>query len=667
MGDFPRIRFLLPLTLVACLVAGGCDKQEKAPAEPVPFEKKPLPALTQPMKVPSSGGDATAELLSQVIRGSPSQAEPAVNTTLQLFGIPVVDHDGAVSQVPGISVRGVPTPAWAVQSLAFTAAAAPVMRVSDLFGPLSNLSELGGVDLTRLVVEDWAAAFKSSYDDTRQAATLLLEIGFPDGPANDGDLQTTAPGRLAVTSLQAQMILRRLAVEIRIGSGPTAANKNPSYRDVPIKMDGTPPCSMTHDQDKIVGYGSTGTRVLFGQLLKYLQDKGVIDANSNAPKNIKAANLLIDAANYGLMIAALRVDASLDRPPLVRTKETTKAGETKKLQALVHFKAGSEAMVNCFRLALSSVGIKGLTSPPDGPLASVRVGFRGREGTSDLEFDPAVWFRAPVDVITDKDGKASVNVEGRPQQRAVAQDAKPLDRTARLSIEVVPVEVSFFKDMMSIASQLGLSKDSTGRVPGVGPGVVLETLKRAIPISFPRQIDVRDWQGGRRFTLRGSYHWSRSGPLSYANWLDSDGSTTFNGVMGCVPPDAASAVWICFGQIEVRGSGINYQFAKTLVQITDKDCIGPWTVNATLRFNAYSLSELLDEVDVSPDPSNPIQSACGFVAGPGLPIDPDLIGRALQIPEQGSGLQGTFPAFDPENGHTGERTGEVALTILEEK
>jgi hypothetical protein len=636
---------LSPLTVAACSKKSGNAKDEA-----VPFDTRPLPALAPALPVPSGDHKAFAEKLAQTLQDT-TRAEPALVTAFALLDLPVSTHEGKLAPVAGASPRGVPTPAWVVQFLATNAQRAPAVNLGQLFAALSAHPDLKGMDLGPLVLRDWARAFHASERGRADAAAVLLRLGAPTGPSMSDTLANARPEQINVSALQAQLLLRRLAQEIVLTGGGTASSAHPAPRRIAVKDGQSSPCSMSHDQEMVEGVGSSGYSKIFNEVLEKLREKGIISPGSNLESNREVGSFIVDLANYVLLLAALHVDASIDRPPLVRTHDK-QAGELRTVTAHVYFDAGRAAMVNCWRLAFASVGMSGLEVPENGPLANVKVSFRGRQGTSEVEFDPTVRFTGPTDAKTNDDGKASVNVEGRPQRRKIPDSAPPVDKTATVSIQVIPTDTSFFSDLEKLF-KLALAKGE------VSPSLGIEMLKRMNPVPFLYDIAVRDWQDGRRFTLNGSYRWSHD-PINDGNPLDSDGNVSFTGEMGCLPSDTGTRTWICAGDLTLKGSGTTY-FLDPVIKTAA--CVYGWHARGlVLTFSGSTTGAVLDMVGLRLDPNSPAQPDNDYATCKRatltlvLPIDDRAIGHPLELPAPGKGLQGDLPlSFD---------NGTVSLTIL---
>jgi hypothetical protein len=637
----------LGLMLAACT-----HKQKGARDGPVPYEKSPLPALADPMPVPPGGDEQAAEALAVALSRPDGSIEPALITAYAMVGVPVSRHDGSLVNVPGQPVSGPPVPGWVVQSLAATARGAPLLNLAHLADVLTSQPEFGRLtNLGTLLKQDWADAFQSTDPGTVRLASLLLAAGESSGPASSGTIAETPPDQLDLTAIQVQLLLRRLAVELVAGNAPQPPSAQP--RLVPAHRLQDTPCSPPDPGADPVGNLAELKHQLFNGLAKALASGG--DKN---PAAAKAAGLLVAVANHLLLLAALHAQITLVNSPLVR-KKNRDAGETRTLDVDVRFDLGGGAQANCWLLVLNKLGIAGFKPPVAGPGKDLRIQFKGREGARDLDKDPLISIDKPTEKITDQHGHTSTSLIGWPRKETLTADAPPVDKTAKVDVLVFPKEVSFYKDLISV---LKSAKDGPAKV-------MLETLERMNPVTFHTPIPVRDWQGGRQFTFHGTHTWGRTGPFTSANQIDSDGSSSFTGVMACLPPDqnANPKVWICTGNAVVNGHGMTYRWGDTYPDPNHDDCAERWqSINVQFRFNAYSDNERLESVKVTVDPNHERQFKCGFAAGAPFPLDVALAPDGIILPEPRETITGSLAVLDPERGSEGLSNGTVNATIKAE-
>ena len=124
-----------------------------------------------------------------------------------------------------------------------------------------------------------------------------------------------------------------------------------------------------------------GAGLGFGQLVEYLEDKGLGAAGSIA-KASGAANLALAYVKSAWTLGAFTVDVGLDQSgsPLTRTKQMRpQTGERPQLAAKVRMDVGKPQLVNCFRPMLNAAGLD-FSLPTDGALAGAEVGWVLVEG-----------------------------------------------------------------------------------------------------------------------------------------------------------------------------------------------------------------------------------------------------------------------------------------------
>jgi len=642
-------RYVVTAVIVAALVTlNACTGEEKTAPDPPPNSSEQLPALASPLPLVEGNWPRNVERLALGLRHGGDATESAMVSTFQAFGLPVVDHDGTLVKVSGASPRGIPVPAWVVQTLVTSHQhGAPSVALSDLMNFFSAAPELGSRDLTSVVVSDLAEALQdpSSSDDAMLWAAL--------GSTADAtvDVRGSTPGsKNDLSAIQTQLLLRRLAQEItdvanRRGTAapPPIAPQHGSIdgresdiENAAFKVSGSdvrlPPCSLDPMEERIAGEANSRMKSMFHKTLKLLQERDVIGPSSNAMNGYKAANALISVANYYLLVSALTAKVELNNSPLVRT-HTKQPGQTRTLTAKVSFEPGSAAMLDCWQSAFAAVGLSGLKAPKRGMAKNLKVTFDGNIGFRESDALPLVSLAEPTRMLTDKEGIAKTSVVGRPQPRAVNQDAPAVDRVAWVKVKVIPSEVSFVKDLKSILDNTNLA---TG---GANLAIILEGIKRAYPVSFLQEIAVRDWQAGRQFRIHASWNASR---LPVPNTLTADlhGSATYTGQLGCLPDDAVPDRWACAGVMMGQGSGRYVQYRaendNTIV------CDGDWRVQGLrYEFTAYSFPGARNQIgSFEVKRTGRVKPLCDRLEGlfPRSPIDEGALG-AVALPDVGQAAE----------------------------
>lgn len=378
-------------------------------------------------------------------------------------------------------------------------------------------------------------------------------------------------------------------------------------------------------------------REVFRRSLEKLRDAGKIGPGSTVEAKQSAGNVIVAAANYALLVAALHADAELADAPLPRTTSASSDGEQRELRVHVVYRPGRESIVNCWGRFLSLMGLSGLRTPRAGDVANVKVFLRGRQGFDQRERGALVQFHGPIEAVTDPGGRATAVVEGRRQRRELPKDAPRTIRTASVSVQVRPVEVSFYRDMADALSALSVGKDW---VPGVDPTSIVNIIKRMNPVPVALfEFPVSDPIAGRRFSIDATWDQARlpSNMLGESDWQEY-GSATFHGEIGCLPPAPGDpAGWVCAGDVVAQGKG---QFVRYKALGGDELCSSPWWADGNVRYQVIGYSGTADLGTVRLYVDKVIGSAGKTCPGPGADVNPPPPLDATSdrpLPEPGQG------------------------------
>lgn len=432
--------------------------------------------------------------------------------------------------------------------------------LTDLMEGLSSaIPELQGAPLAQMLIDDIRAQARGNESPKRSWALFIVELGRQAKGHERYDLLSDVdPATVQLDGIQTSLILRRLATDLLIAAGPKQTNMNlepvewPHFQIFaqPAYAASNLPCTLDSEQRTIMDLTAYATKfVLRGTMIgkvgfegfyNYLERNGV--AGAGAFKRLTGyASLLTNYAQLIYTYLALTVDISIDKQPLVRTKNLSPAsGERGRLSASVRMDVGKAQMFNCFRIMLNSVGLD-FSVRNDGPLKGAHVAWVGLEGFDEtvavlhggpeqiVRFvgdpanriqnggDPSSGINVVTNQIVGADGMVYVNVEGVGQRKALSDKAQKLIKQAGLDIQVAVKGADFFKDLKDVA-RAGVS--------GVKalitfPADLLYRTKWASAGHY--SFEVQDWDEVEDF---GMWSGKITGDLEYSSTSSTQDTTT---------------------------------------------------------------------------------------------------------------------------------------------
>jgi hypothetical protein len=257
-------------------------------------------------------------------------------------------------------------------------------------------------------------------------------------------------------------------------------------------------------------------------LEKYLEEHGGGNGVANFGKGLSVTNAILAIIKLIAYYACLETDVTLGgQPPLVRTKSPypADAGETRTITGKVRENIGNWQGVNCVRAALNGAGVAVIdfSLPNDGPVEGAEfqwilvrggvsvnhaagaqsylveqpfVRFVGNDGTPRIQSAVGVLAQNLTAPKTDKDGKATIDLQGTEQRPPLEGNVVPMHKVAEVRFTVAPKPMSMSGDTID-ALGTGL-----GGVVGNFIGFPVEVLLRSnIHLSKALVVPVKDWQG----------------------------------------------------------------------------------------------------------------------------------------------------------------------------
>ena len=196
------------------------------------------------------------------------------------------------------------------------------------------------------------------------------------------------PQTIQLDGLQTSLVLRRLAIDVLMltadAKSPSAPPTRRQHRSsvgsiewlvptvhaqsddpVPIQRDAPRPSWTSSAFGSSLAWGGFGVGDMgMPGILDALESAGLSRAAA-AARIAGYASTLLSYAQFIATYAALEVEVTIDRAPLVRTKKRSPPGERRELIATVKMDPGNVEWLNCFRALLIAVGLD--FSVPNGP------------------------------------------------------------------------------------------------------------------------------------------------------------------------------------------------------------------------------------------------------------------------------------------------------------
>jgi hypothetical protein len=365
-----------------------------------------------------------------------------------------------------------------------------------------------------LIVDDLRAIAESEAPTRRFFGRFIAALGRNATSHAPYDLLGTVdPRSIQLDGLQVSLILRRVAADIAIAAGSTngaSPKKTASLIDrignlfsTPVHAQGQSLCAFSERTQNIMDVAAFGSSMVWGGFQVGEMGMGGLLGRwglGNAGRAVPIVSTLLAYAQFIAVYSALEADVSMDRPPLVRTKKNTQAGERRELTATVKLNVGNAEMLNCMRVLLIAIGLD-FNLGNNGPVKGAHVSWYGVDGfdqsAAALHGGPGAIVQfvsegsGPItDAVTGEDGKVRVGVEGRKQDQRIADDATEVPKSAKVRLQVALKGADLFGDLTEAAGTASSGLVGLATVP-------LSILMRAQWASVGHyRFPVTDWRDG---------------------------------------------------------------------------------------------------------------------------------------------------------------------------
>lgn len=387
---------LLAFSLVSC--ADLLRQSAKGPE----LKVAAVPSIPPPSIIISSEQSVAEQAAKQIAKGG----EPAIQALIKALveaGFPVVINQQRFALPNGDNGLGAPVFDWEIKALVSEASGSFVVPLPMLGKILNMIPEFETIPWNEVILTSLRESAQSTSSETRFWAYLVDEIGKRRFGISLLDPTVTAD-RVLLTSLQYQLILRRLISEILLAESRVIGMK--PDQQAPILFASLTPLfthllaqnyKSTLDQcRKIGGQEISNVEALEGKFFddlvyKQLEKRGVGRAAKIAGKVSRflgAVGALFDLVKAGILVASVNVQHRLEEgEPLVRTKKTTDNYE-RTIVLTVSFGLAPAEYVNCTRPLGWTGATAGavLEAPLVGPAKDATVLWEGLDGFFDNQW-----------------------------------------------------------------------------------------------------------------------------------------------------------------------------------------------------------------------------------------------------------------------------------------
>jgi hypothetical protein len=461
-----------------------------------PFESGSLP---QPLPVSDDNADSAAIELAKRVAANDDKSAAAFLAAVQMAGIGVRSPDGALLPGGNNPGQGIALHDWEVAAMLKLYGQGLTLKLQDVSeGIKKNFPEFRDAPVAELILKSVGGDMNSDKPDLRFWARFLAGLWLHSPRTCDLQRGDCDPATVHLDPLQFTLILHRLAGDLtahssgahtKAGSrrffprrnGPwtlTNASTRSScgvnlimtnYVDTPAPAapPKLPSCLTDGTIGTIMDIAALGLNTGFGQLISYLEEKGVSGTGAYG-RSATIATLLLTYVNFVATYATLETKITMENAPLVRTKNS-EPGQLRKLTAHVTQSIGNWQSLNCLRLALNALGIDaGL--PADGSVAGAELQWLLLEGGNQWNSDTRVLthqivgFKNPGQTIqdggeatnftvttTDDKGFSFIDLEGSPQRSALSDKAVPVAKQAVIQFTIAVKPATLSGDAISVA------------------------------------------------------------------------------------------------------------------------------------------------------------------------------------------------------------------------
>ncbi len=427
----------------------------------------------------------------------------AWESLLVTAGIAVAGADGKPIHINGKTGTGWPLTDAELRLHSVLAATPGGQRLSDLAGTLGAIPGLDDANFTSTLFSELLGA------RDREFSIVFWAFGnaFVDGT------HPIEPDQVTLSWAQIELLLRRLGAELATrgvadaGAAGEPGTTSPRAEGATVdtaslisslKSDGKRrPCENQENpwSQEILNQAQKGfSTFVFDLTFKLISDAAqkVAETGSKlgidrAASYIGYARLIAAYTSFLAKVSSLRATFTIDRAPLVRTKEM-KPGEIQNLNISYTFDPTTWGKISeCLNLFTGFFGFE-MPNSAQGSLSGIDVNLSTanpavlRVGDGKGGADPV------TSGITNGDGVVAFKLSGAPQKNLIPDKATAKDLTVEVKARSDIKGTNFWRDMAA------LPWDALDVVGSLGLSQIPELLSRTKFITFSDPIPVRDWK-----------------------------------------------------------------------------------------------------------------------------------------------------------------------------
>jgi hypothetical protein len=433
--------------------------------------------LAPPSKAPDANPDDAAASLAKQIATRDEGSTSALLRAIQMSGYSVRQKvgKGFLVQADKGSNQGMAFQAWEVAAMAKLYDENWNISLEDFRAILTKfLPQLSKLSFRDQFLNPIVASSQGP-QPLRFWSRLIIELGRDSRQPYDLSSSNLDLSSSRLDAIQVALILERLSGDLRTLARPTSPRINKSSIHEPewrmpaleeaVYHPAREPRLISVDEVSIVPCSISdeeATALDLNAILKTTEWKNIIQIEGEGESSAAAQmNAVMTLVRFYLIYAGLHADISLDKSPLVRTKDLDK-GEQGKLTAHVWFELGNWPNLSCLvailRIFLNTTNLDFGNLPNQGDVPGVGVSWFLTEGGVNTNIIPKD--QATVDLYnatsivqfsgygfdglhslvrqaTDDYGKANVEIWGAPQHQDLSHfKLVPVKKRFGVAIEV---------------------------------------------------------------------------------------------------------------------------------------------------------------------------------------------------------------------------------------
>lgn len=485
--------------------------------------------LPSPLPLPSGNPDDAASDLAKKIAAADEQSTAALMGAIEMAGFSILGEDGAIKFKPSAQSQGLAFDAFSVAAMAKLYSDGWALSLTDLGAVLGKaIPSFEKQDASAFLLRGISRAAEGD-QPLRFWARTIVELGRQATPAYDLLDPKTDPAKVQLNAIQISFILERIAGDLWVAAKRPASPAHAEYEPPERQSQGQMQQAAFHPFRRprlvVVDDPSPGLSSPCGEntntvldFLAVLKSTGWINLSGEAEPGeavgMGRANAVLAILRFIYIYAAMNVEITIDKNPLVRTYEGPWTqdmrynGEKGVLKTHVWFEVHNWPCV-LWALMRAGLGRNELdvgNLPKNGAAEGVGISWQGLEGFAGSNepdaqhaaivafdnvdrsgFEGATWNKE-----TDENGDSTMKVTGLAQRFDMTYMKRfPIMKNMSLRVDVA------FKHNGTARKMLDELLDVLGPALATAKGELLEGLTGAITETLFRMhwysSDVQDF------------------------------------------------------------------------------------------------------------------------------------------------------------------------------